>query len=506
MTDNEPSNPAGDPADSGARKHAIQESRQRLRLQRMDRALVRAHLAAPDALPPADYESLRYALGLARLHVFRPATDGAARDVTVDPERIAPLRGWLLEHLYDHLRGDATAEDKLAACREAIPEVRARAIDLRRDLLASHVNDFDAAALDREAGRRALVTVAGGGGGAGYVYVGAFARLMEEGLIPDYMVGNSIGAVLGIIRAQRRHLDIKESVEFAGMLKNGDILTAARRRAEFSLPGLLHLHLRALHQRLSVGELRRPLRLDEMEIPLDLIVAGVKRRPYEHLSADVRKPEKSAGRWLPMSVQVAARFTRLLQFFRPEVVTPIVLGRDSDTRSVHAVDAAGFSAAVPTILQYELGPGAGQTREIFSELMARHDLAALVDGGVADNVPVRAAWNGVAEGRTGTRNAYYLAFDCFTPRVDPKNVWLWPITQTVQMQMRINRVYADTMVRFDQTLSPVNLVPGADAIDLAVGWGYRQMDMHMPEIHEMLRPVRLTGASADADDNVASVS
>lgn len=498
MSDSETDHP---PGDSGTRDTSIQDSRQRLRLQRMDRALVRAYLAAPEALPAADYEALRYALGLARLHVFRPAVAGAS-DVTVDRERILPLRGWLLEHLYDRLLSDAEAADKLAACRQAVPRVRSQAIDLRRDLLVAHVNDFDAAALDREAGRRSLVAVAGGGGGAGYVYIGAFARLMEEGLIPDYMVGNSIGAILGIVRAQRRHLDIKEYIDFAGMLKNGDILTAARRRAEFSLPGLLHLHLRALHQRLSVGDLRRPLRLDEMEIPLDLIVAGVKRRPYEHLAADVRKPEKSAGRWLPMSVQVAARFTRLLQFFRPEVVKPIVLGRDSETRSVHAVDAAGFSAAVPTILQYELGPGAGQTREIFSRLMAQHDLAALVDGGVADNVPVRAAWNGVAEGRAGTRNAYYLAFDCFTPRVDPKNVWLWPITQTVQMQMRINRVYADTMVRFDQTLSPVNIVPGATAVDLSVGWGYRQMDQYMPEIHAMLQPVSLSGV----DSRVASVS
>ena len=77
----------------------------------MDRALVRAYLAVPDALPEADYESLRYALGLARLHVFRPATAGPAGDVAVDRERIAPLRGWLLEHLYDHLRGDAAPED-----------------------------------------------------------------------------------------------------------------------------------------------------------------------------------------------------------------------------------------------------------------------------------------------------------------------------------------------------------------------------------------------------------
>lgn len=487
----------------GAAAHAghgdfARDERERLQLQRMERSLVRAHLAAPQALAQVDYDCLRYALGLARLYTFRPAQ--ADHDVTLDPALIAPLRGWLLAHLYDGLRSNAEAADKLATCSDAISEVRAQAIALRRRLLATHVDDFDAEALDREAGRRALVVVAGGGGGAGYVYVGAFAMLMEAGLIPDYMVGNSIGAILGIFRAQRRHEDFSQYLDFARRMKNTDIFSAARRRSEFCLPGLLHLHLRALHRHLAVGELRRPLRLDEMEIPLDLVVAGIRRRPYERLPSDIRAPDRSSGRWLPMWLRVATRVTRLLKFFNADVVEPIVLGRDADTRAVHAVDAAGFSAAVPSILQYEPGPGAGVTREIFAELMSRHELAAIVDGGVADNVPARSAWQGIAAGRAGTRNAYYLAFDCFFPRLDAKNLWLWPITQTVQMQMRMNRVYADTMVRFDQTLSPLNIVPGPEALDLSVAWGYQYMQAYLPEVREMLRPVSLdvSGATAAA--------
>lgn len=468
------------------------DERERLQIQRMERALVRAWLQTPTAIDKADYECLRYALGLARLHVFRPSM--GHHDVTVDTAQIAPLRAWFLEHLYDRLRGSATAEEKLVYCQQAVPELRVRAVELRRTLIASHSNDFNAAALDREAGRRALVVVAGGGGGAGYVYAGAFARLMEDNLIPDYIVGNSIGAILGLFRAQRRHGDVNEYLDFARPLKNGDIFSAARRRHEFCLPGLLHLHLRALHERMSTGDLRRPLRLDEMEIPLDLIVAGIRRRPYERLAGDLRTPNRSADRWLPLWMRVASRFARMLQFFSADMVEPIILGRDSDTRAVHAVDAAGFSSAVPSILQYEPGPRAGVTREIFAELMATRELAAIVDGGVADNVPARAAWQGVAAGRaaTATRNAYYLAFDCFFPRIDAKNMWLWPITQTVQMQMRVNRVYADTLVRFDKTLSPLNIVPGGDALDMAVGWGYQQMDSQIEEVREMLRPVTLT--------------
>lgn len=475
----------------GAAHNRAGDERARLALQRMERALVRAWLGEPDSLPEADYQALRYAIGLARLHVFLPCNQRLAVDVRVDSQCIMALRDWLLNHLHDVLRSPASAADKLAACRQAASTVRALASEARRQLLASHVDDFDAEALDREAGQRALVIVAGGGGGAGYVYTGAFARLDEAGLVPDYIVGNSMGSLLGLFRAQRRHADVQEYLEFASGLKNSDIFSAGRRRSEFCLGGLLQLHLHALHQRLSVGELKRPLRLDEMEIPLDLVVAGLRRRPYEKLSPELREPERGPQRFLPLPLRVAARLTRLLQFFRSDMVEPIVLGRDTTTRSVHAVDAAGFSAAVPSILQYEPGPTAGATREIFSELMYRHELAAIVDGGVADNVPARAAWHGVEAGRAGTRNAYYLAFDCFLPQFDPKNLWLWPITQTVQRQMRANRVYADTMVRFHRTLSPLNIVPTGDALQLATQWGYQQMDSQLPEVCEMVRPMAL---------------
>ncbi|MGN8158219.1 patatin-like phospholipase family protein [Salinisphaera sp. RV14] len=472
------------------------EDRARLALHRMERSLVRARLDRPNLLPDADYQNLRYAIGLARLGRFRPFNQPDGPEVDIDMAPVLPLRDWLLNHLHDPLRLPSPAEDKLAIAREAAGVARSRAARVRAALLDTHRDDFDAAALDREAGQRALVVVAGGGGGAGYVYAGAFACLAEAGLVPDYIVGNSMGAILGLMRAQHRYADIDEHIDFAAGLKKSDIYSAARRRrSEFCLGGLFHLHLTALHQRFATGDLRRPLRLDELDIPLDVIVAGLKRHSYERLSAEIRAGEARAARLLPLPVRVASRLTRILQFFRSDMVVPIVLGRDTTTRSLHAVDAAGFSAAVPSILQYEPGARAGSTREILSHLMAYHELVALVDGGVADNVPTRAAWRGVAAGRAGgTRNGYYLAFDCFLPHVDPKNLWLWPITQTVQRQMRVNRVYADTMVRFRRTLSPTNLVPGRAGLELAVAWGRQTMQERLPEVRAMLAPATLGAA------------
>ena len=464
------------------------DERGRLALQRMERALVRARLAEPDGLTHGDYAGLRYALGLARLHVL--PVDGGAH-IALTPGPIQTLRDWLLNHLHDALRSPATDDEKLAYARDAAGPATARAHETRAALLAEHADQFTSAMLDHEIAHRALVVVTGGGGGAGYVYAGAFACLNDAGLVPDYIVGNSMGAILGLMRAEKRHTDLSENVAFAAGLRNRDLFSVARRRAEFGTPSLLHLHLSALHQRLSTGEFKRPLRLDEMEIPLDLIVAGLKQETYERVVPTTLGHESRAARLLPLPVRVAARLSRLTTFFRSDMVEALVLGRDRDTRAVHAVDAAGFSAAVPSILQYEPSPRAGVTREIFAELMHDHRLAAIVDGGIADNVPARAAWQGVTAGRATTRNAYYLAFDCFLPHLDPKNAWLWPITTLVQGQMRTNRVYADTLVRFNRTLSPINLVPGAAGLALAVEWGYQTMNDHLAEAKAMLEPVDL---------------
>jgi hypothetical protein len=47
----------------------------------------------------------------------------------------------------------------------------------------------------------------------------------------------------------------------------------------------------------------------------------------------------------------------------------------------------------------------------------------IIDGGAASNVPVELAWERVQDGRLGTRNACYFAWDCFHPQWDPKHLW-----------------------------------------------------------------------------------
>ena len=119
-------------------------------------------------------------------------------------------------------------------------------------------------------------------------------------------------------------------------------------------------------------------------------------------------------------------------------------------------------------------------------MCAEQDIAAIVDGGAASNVPVELAWKRVRDGKLGTRNACYLAFDCFHPQWDPRHLWLVPITQAIQLQMVRNAPYADHLVRFEPTLSPANLAPSAATIDRACEWGSKSVDKAIPVTSALL--------------------
>ncbi|EUA87969.1 hypothetical protein I551_5563 [Mycobacterium ulcerans str. Harvey] len=63
-----------------------------------------------------------------------------------------------------------------------------------------------------------------------------------------------------------------------------------------------------------------------------------------------------------------------------------------------------------------------------------------------------------------------------------------PITQAIQLQMVRNLPYADHLVRFQPTLSPINLAPSAGAIDRAYEWGRSSVEDAIPVTTALLRP------------------
>jgi hypothetical protein len=141
------------------------------------------------------------------------------------------------------------------------------------------------------------------------------------------------------------------------------------------------------------------------------------------------------------------------------------------------------------VLHYDIPDPDPVTAEILGALFEREELAALVDGGVTANVPAELAWRRVQTGRLGTRNAFVLAFDCFHPQWDPRHLWLQPITQAVALQLARDARYADWIVRFEPTLSPLSLVPAPETIDLAIEWGRASVEPQIPLLERALEPV-----------------
>ncbi|MBW0012980.1 patatin-like phospholipase family protein [Mycobacterium sp.] len=468
-----------------------------LLLQRMENRLVRHQLSAPDVLGPDELRRLRYILNFARLADFEPgaAGPGGTRgrgDVSVGAE-IAPWRSRVVDTLYGPLREEPDPTTALRAAREALSALAADQDDQRRVLIERHGNDFSPAELDAEVGYKKLVTILGGGGGAGFVYIGGMQRLLEAGQLPDYMIGSSFGSILGSLVARTLPVPIEEYLAWAETVSYRAILGPERLRRRHGLAGMFALRFdQFAHAMLSRADGRR-MRMSDLAIPLDIVVAGVRKQPYSALPSRFRRPGLAAlplrsvpFRPIGIGPVVGARMWQVAAFIDLRVVKPIILGDDNPARDFDVVDAASFSAAIPGVLHHE-------TRHprmipILDELFEEKDIAALVDGGAASNVPIELAWKRVRDGRLGTRNACYLAFDCFHPQWDPRHLWLVPITQAVQLQMVRNLPYADHLVRFEPTLSPANLAPSAAAIERASRWGRNSVERAIPVTTALLEP------------------
>ncbi|BBX15105.1 hypothetical protein MNVM_41860 [Mycobacterium novum] len=469
-----------------------------LLLQKMENRLVRHSLRHPDVLSAEQLRRLRYLLNFARLGDFEPgaAGPGGSRgrgDVSVGAE-LAPWRGKVTDALYGPLREERDPVIALTAARDALGALAADQDEQRRHLIERHGDDFSACELDAEVGHKKLVTVLGGGGGAGFVYIGGMNALLEAGPVPDYLIGSSFGSILGSVVSRTLPVPIEEYVAWAKTVSFRAILGPERLRRRHGLTGVFSLNFDQFADAMFRREDGELMRMSDLAIPFDAVVAGVRRQPFAALPARYRNQRLAALQlrsfpYLPIGLgpQVATRLWQTAAFIDPRVVKPLVIGGDDPDRDVNVVDAASFSSAIPGVLHHETKDP--QTVPMFDALLADNDVGALVDGGAASNVPVELAWKRVRDGRLGTRNACYLAFDCFHPQWDPRHLWLVPITQAIQLQMVRNAPYADHLVRFSPTLSPVNLAPSAATIERACQWGRKSVQGAIPVVSALLEPV-----------------
>ncbi|MFL5413600.1 MAG: patatin-like phospholipase family protein [Myxococcales bacterium] len=462
-------------------------------LVEMEVQLARAAIAARGRFYEGDEAAIRYALSLARA-VYVRAPDG--RDVAVS-RLLRPLRDRLVQLLWPLLDPQrleiASPHELLPAARAAAEAARAA----RDEVVACLGHRLPFESLDREVRERHLVLVCGGGGGTGYVHLAAFALLEAAGLQPALIAGSSMGAILALFRAREKRFDMARIPEILADLTYTKIFRIIPQPSVYGLPGPLRLHLRG-----AIGHwFRNPdgsgMRLSELPLPILVTVTGIRRgklpRPIEDYEQLLDVSEPDPGRWglntLHRSVQ---RVTQAVQELAriPRLTHKLVFGSTDETRDADAIDAAGFSASVPGVIHYDVVRDDARMKRLLDELLRKHNLLRLCDGGISDNVPVRTAWQHVQRfglPGSGGRNAVVLALDSFAPRLLTP-LW-YPLQSIAAPAVARNRPYAHLYKAFRRTLSPLALLPSQRALSGIVARAKEELLGEIPVLQRLCAPI-----------------
>jgi len=448
----------------------------------LESEVVRRYLAAPDEVPKAYYELIRYVLCFSRLlSVTNP--DGEVVDLS------GPMAAFSMS-MEEQIGKRLDDAEGLNGLTGILPQLVERTRVTRRSLLDRI--SIDRESLEREVTTRLLAIASGGGGGAGYVYLGAYTELDRHDLVPSLMVGTSIGSLTSIFRSRTRHYDLAVAVAAARELTWKDVFKVLETDSRYGLPATLRMYLQSSLGPIINRNLERDLYLSDMEIPMYVMVTGITVDAlkydldhYEHLmdGSLERRGTRAALRNTMKGLGILRDFLST-----PEALKEIVLGRDSGTEDFNAIDAAGFSSAVPGVLHYDVLRDDPRMKTLLDQLYAEYGITRLGEGGLVSNVPARAAWKSVAEGRIGCRQPFVIALDCFAP--NPRKLAWYPVQQMVRAaNVERDRRYADVYLPMPKTLSPLNLVPPMRDAVIAMKWGEEAIKPHMPFICEMMRPV-----------------
>jgi predicted acylesterase/phospholipase RssA len=447
-------------------------------------ALVRSVVGSVAWLGERDEEALRYALNLARVGIVR-APDGA--DVDLE-EFLAPYRDDVMSVAVPLLL--RTGGVDTTAVARLVPHLSMHARAWRARVADAFAGKLPVSALDREVCEKALVLVAGGGGGVAWSYLGAFALLEQYGLVPRLLAGTSMGAVLLLFRARRIHYQPEEIDEALERLSFKTLFRFLQTESRYGLPAAMRLYLRAAVGEALKGPEGHPLTLEQLPIPLVVAVTGIRngalpRDPsyYEHLlDLHGRAPRPSVVKRMVWEIfqAVGELMVQRERFAR------LYLGEDAETRAFDAIDAVGFSSALPGVIHYDVLREDERMHALLRDLFDRHDLFRLVDGGLVDNLPARSAWGVVQRGALGTRNAFVLALEGFGPKLT-QPLW-FGLEQLAAQNVARNRPFIHHAKSFQRVLSPVEVVPGRSALQRVIQAGKAELNPEMPFIARMCRP------------------
>ena len=449
-------------------------------------ALVRAVLDLPPWLGEPEEAALRDALNLARLGRI-----GVERGVEVDAwDLLAPFRERVAANLLPALRRDGP-DARREIARLAGP-LGADADRWRRKLLDAFPGGLSAERLDRELREKALVLVCGGGGGVAWAYLGAFALLEKFGLAPRLCAGASMGALLLLFRARSPRWDASFLPGFLGQLGFRKLFRVLQTDSRYALPAAIQLQLRETIGRYVKGPDGVPPTLAELPIPLVVAVTGVRTGGlphdpgfYAHLldGGDPSRRPHVLGRLVARFFEAASELAR-----QRDVLVPVHLGADPATAAFDAIDAVGFSSALPGVIHYDVLRDDPRMQGLLDDLFERHGLARLLDGGLTDNLPARAAWEVVQRGGLGTRNALVLALEGFAPKLR-QPLW-FGLEQLAAQGVARNRPFVHVHRSFQRVLSPLDVVPGHEQVERALQAGTAEVLPDLPLVARLCRPYR----------------
>lgn len=450
-------------------------------------------------LSPRDLEILRYAFSLGRMGQLRTPKG----DVDLF-ELIAPYRHWLIEQLEYFLHpahrttilGPASGQ-KISVdwqgLTQLIPQLARRIEVTRRHILENEVNEFSEDLFEEELTNRKLVLVLGGGGGAGYPHLGIFSVLSELGIAPSLIVGSSMGALLGLFRACS--IEYEPMLITMGLPRPQDfrkVFSPYRGYSRFGFPGVFELKMRPLASEIFRTMLGRAIpRLNELPIPMLPVATGLNSGIDVALSdveAEISRTEHTLSPF---------RFTRRFKLFfatanmllqNPRSLTEIPFGSQGPLHDFDAVDAVGFSCAVPGFIHYDIFRKESESAPALHQLFQERNLLRLTDGGVANNVPNKIAWDTVQRGEIETRNTFMLSLDAFAPQFNA-NLPFFAIQKLIRSNVEAQRPFSNYQINYRNPPSPLKLLQSLDAIEGIIGKTREQLDIDRSFLTLMLRAI-----------------
>lgn len=450
-------------------------------------------------LSARDIETLRYAFSLAR--VGQIEADSGTVDLF---ELIAPYRHWLLEQLEYYLSvgserpllknvGGGSSTIDWRGISQLLPQLARRIEITRRHVLESEVGRFSEEQFEEELTHRKLVLVLGGGGGSGYPHLGLFAVLNELGLVPSLIVGSSMGALLGLFRACS--IEYEPMLISMGLPRPRDfrkVFSPYRGYTRFGFPGVFELKMRPLASEIFRTMLGRSIpRLNELPIPFRAIGTGLMTGMDVKLSEVEAQISDTERAFTPL------RFHRRFRLFRatlnmmlqnPRSLREVAFGSPGLLEDFDAVDAVGFSCAVPGFIHYDIFRKDSASSPTLQQYFKENSIFRLTDGGVANNVPNRIAWEAVEDGEIGSRNVFILSLDAFSPQFNA-NLLFYPIQKLIGSNVEAQRPYSHYQVSYHNPPSPVKLLQGLDAIERIVAATRTQLDIDRGYLSLMLRAI-----------------